>query len=199
MSWKARRGYNNYLCWLINELKHVERARDGERLLFKEKDGGRLEMHHGVRFRYGEYNIITMFDEYAEMLIERSKIVNGLGLRSFPVFVESMKVNGGMFVVTFIPGTKEHDLIEVWKAKPSKGAYLRVSHELKTLLAKGYFITRFESYANSYGDIIIPSFYLRKVSEHPDELMDALSDYMEFNREEWRKERERIYLCQFPE
>lgn len=199
MSWKARCGYDDYLRWLINELKHVEQAGDGENLLFREKDGGHLEMHHGVRFRYGEYNIITMFDEYAEMLIERSKIVNGLGLRSFPVFVESMKVNGGMFVVTFIPGTKEHDLIEVWKAKPSKGAYLRVSHELKTLLAKGYFITRFESYANSYGDIIIPSFYLRKVSEHPDELQDAFGDYMEFNREEWRKERERIYLCQFPE
>ena len=199
MVWTARRGYDSYLRWLINELKHVEWARDGERLLLKEKDGGHLEMHSGVRFRYGEYNIISMFDEYSELLINRLKIVNGLGLKSFPVFVESMKVNGGMFVVTYIPGTKEHDLIEVWKAKPSKEAYLTVSHELKTLLAKGYFITRFESYANSYGDIIIPSFYLRKVSEHPDELKDAFGEYLEFNHEEWKKERERIYLCQFPE
>ena len=90
MVWTARHGYDSYLRCLINELKHVEWARDGERLLLKEKDGGRLEMHSGVRFRYGEYNIISMFDEYSELLINRLKIVNGLGLKSFPVFVESI-------------------------------------------------------------------------------------------------------------
>lgn len=195
MVWTARRGYDSYLRCLINELKHVEWARDGERLLLKEKDGGRLEMHSGVRFRCGEYNIISMFDEYSELLINRLKIVNGLGLKSFPVFVESIKVNGGVFVVTFVPGTKEHDLLDSWKAKPSKEKYEKVNRELKILLSEGYFITRFETYINSYGNIIIPSFYLLKVSEHPDELKDAFGEYLEFNHEEWKKERERLFLC----
>ena len=139
MVWTARRGYDSYLRWLINELKHVEWARDGERLLLKEKDGGHLEMHSGVKFRYGEYNIISMFDEYSELLINRLKIVNGFGLKSFPVFVESIKVNGGVFVVTFVPGTKEHDLLDSWKAKPSKEKYEKVNRELKILLSEGYF------------------------------------------------------------
>lgn len=185
MSWTKRRGYDDYLRWLINELKHVERAKDGGKLLFGEADKGHLEKHHSVRFRYGEYNIISMFDEYAEPLVERLKIVNGLGLKSFPTFVEAIKVNGGMYVVTFTPGTKEHDLFERLIAKTPKRPQLKVSEELKILLANGYFITRYETFINSYGDIIIPRFFLRKVSEHPEELHDAFLDYMEFDREEW--------------
>ena len=185
VSWTKRRMYDDYLRWLINELKHVERAKDGDRLLFGEAGKGHLEKHHGVRFRYGEYNIISMFDEYAELLVERLKIVNGFGLKSFPAFVEAIKVNGGMYVITFTPGTKEHDLMECWQANMSNKSRLKVSEELKILLANGYFITRYETYTNSYGDIIIPRFFLRKVSEHPEELHDAFLDYMEFDREKW--------------
>lgn len=185
MSWKKRRGYDDYLQGLIDELKHVDKARDGERLLFEETRKGHLEKHGGVRFRYGEYNIVTMFDEHAEPLIERLKIVNGLGLKSFPVFVEAIKVKGGMFVVTFTPGTKEHDLFDCCDAKPTNESRLKVSYELKKLLANGYFITRYETFTNSYGKIIIPHFFLRKVDEHADELLDAIRDYMEFDSEEW--------------
>lgn len=185
MSWTKRRGYDDYLRWLINELKHVERAKDGEKLLFAEAGKGHLEKHQSVRFRHGEYNIITMFDEYAKALEERLKIVNGLGLKSFPAFVEAIKVNGGMYVITFTPGTKEHDLLDYLIAKTPKKPKLRVSEELEILLANGFFITRYEAYINSYGDIIIPRFFLRKVSEHPEELHDAFLDYMEFDREKW--------------
>lgn len=184
-SWMKKRGYDDYLRWLIHELKHVERAKDGDGLLFGEAGKGHLEKHHGVRFRHGEYNIITMFDEYAEPLIERLKIANGLGLESFPIFVEALKVNGGMYVITFTPGTKEHDLMECWQANMPNKSRLKVSNELKILLANGYFITRYEKYNNVYGDIIIPSFFLRKVNEHPEELHDVFLNYMEFDREEW--------------
>ena len=185
MSWKKRRGYDNYLRWLTNELRHVERANDGDKLLLGEADKRQLEKHHGVRFRYGEYNIITMFDEYAETLIEGLKIVNRLGLKSFPTFVQAIKVNGGMYVITFTSGTKDHDLHECWTTKTPKKALHKVSEDLKILLANGYFITRYESFANSYGDIIIPRFFIRKVKENSEELHDALLDYMEFDREEW--------------
>lgn len=188
MSWTKRRRYDDYLQRLINELKLVDKARDGDRLLFEESKKGHLERHGGVRFRYGEYNIVTMFDEYAEPLIERLKIVNGLGLKSFPVFVEAFKVNGGMYVVTFVPGTKEHDLFEYWELKPTNESYLKVNDELKTLLANGYVITRFETYTNTYGDIIIPTFKLLRIDEHKDELHEVFRDYMEFNREEWTEQ-----------
>lgn len=115
LSWTKRRGYDDYLRWMIDELKHVDKARDGDRLLFEETKSGHLEKHDSARFRYGEYNILTMFNEYAEPLIERLKIVNGFGLKSFPVFVEAFKVDGGMFVITYVPGTKEHDLFEVFR------------------------------------------------------------------------------------
>lgn len=175
---------DSYLSWLTDQLRKVSYAGKGDRLLHAENEKGLLESHHGVRYRYGEYNVISMLPDNGADLVERLRIVNGLGLTSFPVLVEAIEVEGGMFVVTYTPGTRDKDLSDDWKV--SDAAKQKLNEELKILLAHGYAVAPRISYRqNSSGDIIIPTFHLLKIEEHQDMLFEIYCDYRQFCREEW--------------
>lgn len=189
--------YEPYLGRLTDKLRKVGHARDGDRLLQAESEKGLLEVHQWVRYRYGEYNVISMLPDYGAGLIERLRIVNGLGLASFPVLVEAIEVEGGVFIVTYTPGTKDRDLSDDWKV--SDAAKRKLNEELKILLAHGYALAPRISYRqNAFGDIIIPTFQLLKIEEHQDMLFEIYSDYRQFCPEEWEARLAGLYDLELP-
>ena len=189
--------YEPYLGWLTDKLRKVGHARDGDRLLQAESEKGLLEVHQWVRYRYGEYNVISMLPDYGAGLIERLRIVNGLGLASFPVLVEAIEVEGGVFIVTYTPGTKDRDLSDDWKV--SDAAKRKLNEELKILLAHGYALAPRISYRqNAFGDIIIPTFHLLNIEEHQDMLSEIYSDYRQFCPEEWEARLAGLYDLELP-
>ena len=184
-----RCGYDEYLKWLIGELKSGRHSKNVSQFLLEESGKGHLEEHHVVRFRRGEYNLITMFAEHAERVVNDLTLVNSLNLTSFPRLVETIEISPAeVVIITFTPHAKQQDVIDESRTNAPKESYLKVSKELMYLWEKGFVLDatfRYNVCVNDCKEIIIPSFHVFRAKDVSDRLQDIFIRYTMFDKDTW--------------